>query len=208
MRYFSQYEQDKFLNETLFKNKKDGFFVDIGASDPERQNNTLFFENLGWEGIVVEPMQREFLELKKHRKCAVENFAIYQNSGVYKFLACSGYIKGLSGLLCEQKSQHLNRIFNELLLYGDSVSIIEVQTITFDSLMKKYKRTEIDYLSLDTEGSEFSILKTIDFNKYNIKAISVENNYGGDYVQKYLMTFDFRKIKQLECDDIYIKWSE
>ena len=111
MKYKSQYKQDQFLYENFFKNVTDGFFIDIGASEPEYQNNTFFFEDLGWNGILIEPRKQEFENLKNKRKSSVENVAIYKEAGIFKFLSCNGYIKGLSGLLCEQKPEHLNRIF-------------------------------------------------------------------------------------------------
>jgi len=204
MKYRSQYQQDKFLYENFFKNVNNGFFIDIGASEPENQNNTFFFEDLGWNGVLIEPRKEEFENLKNKRRCPVENIAIYKETGMFKFISCDGYIKGLSGLLCEQKPEHLNRIFNELILYGKSIEIIEVETTTFNNIANKYKFDKIDYLSLDVEGAEYSILKTIDFKNIKIKAISVENNYKNDNVYKLLSSNNFRKVIALGCDDIYI----
>lgn len=204
MNYNSQYHQDKYLNENVFFNKKNGFFVDIGGSEPINQNNTYFFEQNGWNGILIEPRFKEYENIKKHRKCYVENIAIYDKCGTYDFLECDGYIKGLSGLLCEQKPQHLNRIFNDLLTYGKSVEISKIQTMSMVELIKKYSINYIDYLSLDTEGAELAILKTIDFNKIKIKAISVENNYGENLIYNLLTTNGFEKITDLGCDEIYI----
>ena len=48
MKFYSQFQQDKFVYENYFKNKQNGFFVDIGAYDGEIDSNSLFFENLGW----------------------------------------------------------------------------------------------------------------------------------------------------------------
>jgi FkbM family methyltransferase len=204
MKYYSQYQQDKFLNETIFKNKTDGFFIDIGASEPIDQNNTYFFEKLGWNGILIEPRIKEYEKLKQERTSHIENIAIYNQCGTEKFICCDGYIKGLSGLLAEQKPEHLNRIFNELLIYGKSIEIIEVQTITINKLLEKHNIKIIDYLSIDTEGSEYKILETIDFNKIKIKAISVENNYCESNVYDLLTKYNFEKVTQIGCDDIYI----
>lgn len=204
MKYYSQFNQDRFIYETIFKDKTNGFFVDIGASDPINGSNTMFFEELGWSGILVEPIKKDFENLVKLRKTPAENVAIYNKSGVFKFLLCGGYIKVLSGLLHEQHPQHLKRIVNEFFAHGDSMEIIQVQTITLEELLKKYNRTEIDYLSVDTEGSEYSILSNIDFEKIYIKCISVENNYNDNKIEDLLRSKNFEKIKRLECDDIYL----
>ena len=71
-------------------------------------------------------------------------------------------------------------------------------------LINKYNINYVDYLSLDTEGAEFAILKTIDFNKIKIKAISVENNYGENLIHDLLIKNNFEKIISLGCDEIYI----
>lgn len=204
MKYFSQYKQDQYLNENVFKNKTTGFFLDIGASHPKELNNTYFFENLGWDGVLVEPRLCEYNNLKKERKSPAENVGIYNESGTFKFLECEGYISALSGILKEQHPQHLNRIFHEFLMYGSSMKIIDIKTITFDDLMTKYNKTYVDYMSLDTEGSELSILTTINFSKYKIKAISVENNYNNNSLDNFLVSMGYKKLTSLGCDDIYI----
>lgn len=205
MKFFSQYQQDKFLYENFFKEVSNGFFVDIGASEPDIQNNTFFFEKIGWNGILVEPRPFIAEKLKKVRKNTVVNAAIHSTPNKLKFLSCSGYIEGLSGLICEMTQQHLSRIFSELIMHGDSVSVINVKTITFDSLMEEYGKgiEQIDYLSIDTEGAEAAILKSINFSKYLIKNISIENNYKNEEIYKILNLNGFEKIAELGCDEIY-----
>ena len=111
---------------------------------------------------------------------------------------------GLNKKMASKGLDALNRIFNELLIHGKSVEIIEVQTITFQDIIKKYQCNKIDYLSLDVEGAEYCILKTIDFKNIKIKSISVENNYQSNDVYELLSSNNFRKVISLGCDDIYI----
>lgn len=64
--YNSQWQQDKILNELIFKNKKNGFFVDVGAHDGKDISNSLFFEEyLNWDGICIEPNAKVYKELLK-----------------------------------------------------------------------------------------------------------------------------------------------
>ena len=61
----------------FFKNKKKGFFVEIGAFDGLEGSNCYYFENMqAWDGIAVEASKNHFSKLKKNRKCHVLNFAI------------------------------------------------------------------------------------------------------------------------------------
>ena len=59
--YYSQYLQDVFVQFVFFNNKKDGYFIDIGAYDGIRLSNTYLFEkNKNWKGICVEPNNKVF----------------------------------------------------------------------------------------------------------------------------------------------------
>ena len=202
MKYKSQYKQDQFLYENFFKNVTDGFFIDIGASEHEYQNNTFFFEDLGWNGILIEPRKQELENLKNKRKSPVENVAIYKESGIFKFLSCDGYIKGLSGLLCEQKPEHLSRIFNELLIHGKSVEIIEVQTITFQDIIKKYQCNKIDYLSLDVEGAEHEVFKNFPFHIYKFMSMTIERP--PKKLNNLLFKNGYKFVKNYKVDGFYI----
>ena len=60
MKSYSQYEQDIYILNNFFQNKKDGMFVDIGAHDGVTISNSLLFEKIGWNGICVEPLPKIF----------------------------------------------------------------------------------------------------------------------------------------------------
>ncbi len=76
-KYFSQYNQDKFLKEVVFSNKKEGFFIDIGAHNGILFSNSLFFEKFNdWSGICVEPNPSVFTKLILNRKSINLNVCI------------------------------------------------------------------------------------------------------------------------------------
>ena len=205
MDYFSQFGQDKYIYETFFYGKKDGVIVEIGASDPVEFSNSLFFENLGWGGVLVEPNKIDAESLRQRRKLPVEESAIYNKSGEFDFLLCNGYTKVLSGILEEQNPYHLDRIRNEVTQYGGSFEIIKINCITFRELLEKYKINSIDYLSLDTEGSEYSILTSIPWGECSPTCISVENNYKDSKIKGYLEDRGYSLVSNLGCDEIYKK---
>ena len=67
MKFYSQWGQDKYIYNNFFKNKKDGFFLEIGADDGVRFSNCKFFEdNLNWKGIAIEARQDAYNNLKKN----------------------------------------------------------------------------------------------------------------------------------------------
>lgn len=180
MKFYSQYNQDKIIYEKFFSGKKDkGFFLEIGADDGIRFSNCKFFEEtLNWDGIAIEPRKEGYNELIKNRKCKCFNILLSNKEDVVKFLNIKGYGLGLSGIVDNYDSKHMNRIKNEL--KKKKIIRIEEEMLTTKKLgdiLEKNNITHIDFLSIDTEGSELDILSTIDFNKVFIDVITIEDNY-------------------------------
>ncbi len=204
--YYSQIGQDKYLNEQLFHNKKHGVFVDIGAHDGISYSNSYYFEKkLGWKGICVEPHPDRYKELVKNRKAACVQACIANANGKARFCKITGPLEMLSGLIDEYDPRHLIRIDQDLSTHGGSKQIISVDVFTLKFVLDKYKIKKIDFMSVDTEGSEFPILQSIDLNKIYIGVIVVENNYQDNKVKNYLLSKGYELIKKIEYDDVYKK---
>jgi FkbM family methyltransferase len=194
------------MNENIFKNKRNGVFLDIGANDGIAINNTLFFEKeLGWTGICIEPYPSIFEKLKNNRSCICINGCIAKETKKDIFLEVSGYPAMLSGLKSEYCEKHLQRIDYEIGLFGGSKKEIEVQCYNINEVLTQHNMFNIDFCSLDIEGGEFNVLQTIDFDKINIHAFSIENAYSESKFKKFMKTKGYKLIDVLECDDIYVK---
>ena len=167
----SQLGQD--LEVVKFYNKKEGgFFIEIGASDGMNLSNTHLLEmQYKWKGICCEPIPSNFEKLVKNRPNSVcYNEAVYNQSGLTLTFHIANNFDLLSGI-----SDHIDK-------YKSSVdankTVIQVQTISLlDVLDKANAPSFIEYMSLDTEGSEFEILKNFDFGKYTFGLIDVEHNF-------------------------------
>jgi FkbM family methyltransferase len=177
--FHSQFQQDKYLEKNVFKGYSNGFFMDVGAHDGVSLNNTLYFEkNNNWTGINVEPIQNVYDSLVVNRpNCINLNCAVCNNDGVADFISNSGYTEMLSGLKSEYDSRHLNRLHNEVNSYGGNTEIIKVDTQKIETICDKYNIKHINYLSIDVEGAEFEVIKSINFDKLFIDIIEFENNY-------------------------------
>lgn len=203
MKFYSQFQQDKFAYENYLKNKKNGFFVDIGAYDGECDSNSLFFENLGWNGICVEPNPEMFEKMIKVRKCVCLPYAISDKNEINQFFQIKeGGPAVLSGLVNEFTQQAIARINTDLNPTTQDFDYIEVECRTFDNIVDVY---DIDFLSLDTEGNELKILQSIDFNKYNIDIITVENNDYDNKFINFLTNKNYTFITRLGCDELFKK---
>jgi hypothetical protein len=105
-------------------------------------------------------------------------------------------------LVDEFNQKAIERINKYGLETNGDFDYIEVECKLFDTLIDVY---DIDFLSLDTEGNELKILQSIDFNKYNIDVITVENNDYDNKFLDFLTNKNYTFITRLGCDEVYRK---
>lgn len=159
----SQFNQDRNVLE-IYNFKKNGFFIEIGAYDGIDSSNTYVLEKeYNWNGLCVECNPIYYNNLSNSRNCYKSNNAVYNEDGREMEFYDSG---GYAGLVETNNHQH---IVNH--------PKIKVYTKKLTTLLDEISAPSfIEYLSLDTEGSEYEILKAHDFNKYKIGYICVEHN--------------------------------
>ena len=206
LQYFSQSGQDYYLNKFVFKKKKSGFFLDIGANDGISYSNTYFFEKtMNWTGMCIEPHPSAFKQLQKNRECILLNYCVSDKVDKVDFLAIDGYSEMLSGIFTKYDNRHLLRIKEELELYGGKSQLVPINSITIEKVLNDYSITKIDYCSIDTEGGELEILKQFDLNKVDVFCFSIENNYGDKKIESYMSRYGYNLVKKCEADEIYTK---
>ena len=205
--YYSQIEQDKFLNENFFHNMRGGTFVEFGAYDGVNISNSYFFEKeLGWNGICAEPMPEHFEKLKRNRRCFCVQGCVTPKPGTADFLRITGgnwWNQMLSGIVSSYDPRHIERVRQEVAAYGASVDIIRVPCYRLSDLLDQYHMPHINYLSIDTEGGELEILQSIDFKKYQIDFITVEDNYKDVRLEQFLESQGFELVKRLSHDLVF-----
>jgi FkbM family methyltransferase len=205
MQYYSQLGQDKFVDE-YFKSKENGFYIEIGAHDGISGSNTLFFEKFrNWKGICIEPGLEEFKKLNENRNSININACISDYDGKSEYNYIEGYSMMLSGLSENYDTTHESRINRELSQFGGKINKIEMTVFKLQTILDNQEIKEIDYCSIDTEGSEFNIINSIDFDKTLVKLFSVENNYGDTKIQKFLEGKGYILYRKIQWDDIFIK---
>ena len=201
----SQNYQDVFvLYQTKYK--RDGYFVEFGATDGKIISNSLLLEKkYGWKGILAEPNSVWHNDLFKNRTCNISKKCVYSETGKeIEFIASD--TPDISGIKeFASKDEHTeNRNRGKTIL---------VPTITLTDLLDEYSAPEnIDYLSIDTEGSEFHILKAFfdEPKKYDIHNITVEHNQINEdrtNIFNLLAANGFRRrfTAFSRCDDFYTK---
>ncbi|XP_047737147.1 uncharacterized protein LOC108678160 [Hyalella azteca] len=146
---------------------RNGFFIECGAYDGETFSNTLNFERtLGWRGLLVEGDPNNYKALlRMNRKAwtvgACLSIKPFPHSVMFQ-------MKGTGGLIRRDMEGKVSRPKN----------VVEVQCLPLFSLLLALNVTTVDYFSLDVEGLELEVLKTIPWDKVHIKTLSVEHQHG------------------------------
>jgi FkbM family methyltransferase len=165
---YSQHQQELFALETL-NFKRGGFFLEIGVGPGTSYSNTYLLEKyFGWNGILCEPNPNYIESIKSSRTVTLDQRAVYSRSGENVKFLC---VPGIYGLLSTM-SDFVHSDAHQR--YGEHV---EVPTVSLeDVLVQNNAPNEIDYISIDTEGSETEIIGNFDFNKWNISILTIEHN--------------------------------
>lgn len=151
--------------------KRDGFFIEFGATNGILLSNSYLLEKeYEWKGILAEPAKVWHSALLKNRSCHIETDCVWSSSN------CNLSFNEVADPEISTISQ-----YNELDEHAEKRKnglSYQVNTISLNDLLKKYNAPkEIDFLSIDTEGSEYEILNSFNFSSYNIKIICCEHNF-------------------------------
>jgi FkbM family methyltransferase len=169
-RSWSQLFQDLFVI-FLLKGKRNGFFVEFGATNGLNASNTVVLErDFQWKGILAEPAKCWHSALKTNRSVAIDLRCVWSQTGsLLEFKETeAGELSTLAHLVDSD--------FNRNGRIGGRT--YEVETVSLNDLLTAHScPQQIDYLSIDTEGSELEILRSFNFSNYDIGIISVEHNF-------------------------------
>ena len=181
----SQFGEEKFILSFFDKEYK-GKFLDIGCFHPTRHNNTYQMYKNGWNGINIDISNLSIKLFNLVRKKDINiNMAVSLKKKKVRFY----YDKLISFYISLNKRKELDR-FRE----------IKSNTLTNIIDKTKYKDQKIDFLSIDTEGKDLEVLKSLNFERYNPKYICIEIysdknksfNIKNNLIYKYLMKKNYK----------------
>lgn len=199
----SQLLQDLFALHFL-NHKRSGFFVEFGSTNGVNLSNTHILEmQFGWNGILAEPARCWAAALQTNRRCAIDLRCVWIKTGEkLRFLEASDAELSTIDPFADRDAHSTTRMTNEK---------YEVETISLTDLLQAHNAPyQIDYLSIDTEGSEYPILSHFDFEAFDISVITVEHNYvekDRNQIQQLLTAKGYRRVfeKFSQWDDWYVK---
>lgn len=146
-----------------------GYFIEIGVGDGRVHSNTWLFERaFGWSGLLIEPNPRFHGAIRDQRpNAALETTAAFDRSDVLTFVDDDRL-----GGIAERRdyARHQAR--------GEGKGLIEVETAPTEELFARHAVPEtVDFMTVDTEGSEKEILSAIDFSRRRFLFLCVEHNF-------------------------------
>jgi len=216
--YKAQFGEDRILWQ-VFRQRSHGYFIEVGAYDGVTLSNTYFLEQMGWHGLLVEPIyplcQRAAAARPRshvvHAACSkkgsggTERFTVTQNVPVLSFLHAD--------------QDHVDRCIRE----GAVLIEIEVPVTTLDAVLLQERRSpdpfggpwapnagwRIDLVSIDTEGCELEVLDGFSLERFKPRVMVVENDRAaGSAIEPYLKEHGYRKFHRQQINDFYVRMDD
>tara|TARA_Y100000591_G_C21373289_1_gene469833 strand:- start:73 stop:564 length:492 start_codon:yes stop_codon:yes gene_type:complete len=154
---------------------------------------------MNWQGIAVEASPLQFEKLKKNRNCELINAALAsENKQVEFFEIVEGFtqMSGINNINFQNSLERIKKNSNS------KINKIKIESKTFNKLIPNHQI--IDLISIDIEGNEFEVLKSIDFDEYQIKVIILENNIPNEFSYlEFFLEKNFCYFDRVGMDEIY-----
>lgn len=168
LKSYSQEGEDMILRR-LFEAKKTGFYVDVGAHHPKRFSNTYFFYKKGWSGINIDAMPNSMNAFNKirPRDINIEKPIASERKTLTYYAFNEPALNGFSKELSDSR----NGLNNYKVEFTK-----DIETETLEEVLDKNlpQGQIIDFLSIDVEGLDFDVVRSINLKKYRPKVILIE----------------------------------
>ena len=170
-----------------------GYFVDVGANDPEDGSQTFHLERDGWTGVLIEPQPALAERLRKRRKATV--FAVACSSP-----ANSGHVLPLH---VAGKMSSLDR--RQMAPGAVPQATVDVPIRTLDEILSEARAPmPIDFLSIDVEGHEIEVLSGFDFARWQPRLVLLEDNVADRAKLSFMRKAGYRLIRHVGFNGWYV----
>lgn len=186
-------EQETRLVQEFFQTRGDGFFVEVGANDPENWSQTLHLEKLGWRGVLIEPQPDLAEKLRQRRRAKVYGLACSspKNAGTTMVLQLAGIYSSL------EKDLNISTVQAE--------KVIKVPVSTLDSVLGDAEApVPIDFISIDVEGHEIDVLEGFGLARWRPRLLLIEDLAMNLRLHRYLNARGYRWVRRTGLNSWYV----
>ncbi len=195
--YHSQFREDRIL-DFVFRDKRTGTCVEVGAHDGITGSNTYHFEMIGWKCVLVEPVPEMCERMRGFRTGTIVNCAASSEPGEAVFHV-SDSVESWSAL-------RLTKPQEDRIASGEAtVREITVSKRTLDDILAGAGVEETDFVSIDVEGHELEVLKGFSLDRFNPRILIVEDNFyeTGTSVREHLENSGYVNFLRTGVNDWY-----
>jgi FkbM family methyltransferase len=212
LRSNSQYGEDV-VAIRHFKRRRGGIYVDVGAYDGMQFSNTAMLElQYGWRGVLIEPIKAAYDRMKGCRPASVcINGVVSAEKGPVRFIYSAADGGMLSGTAFDPR--HQARLEEESRRQHTKVEVLQVPAFHPNEILRTASAlagpdpgaVSIDFMSIDTEGTELDILRSIDWETFRPKLLCVENHFRERHQADFLAGVGYRPTGTTlgYCNDFY-----
>ena len=204
--YHGQNQEDKYI-ECYFPYHYVGNCIEVGGgNDGINHSNTFYFEKKGWNCLVIEAQPDFAANIRKYRKSVINAAINSSHAEMIEFnvVYCNGMPwGGMSGISVDERLVELHRQMN----FQIDFKKIQVPSSSLQHCATDHfgKDSVIDFISIDTEGTELDVIKSIDLEQFQVKLLIVENNFDSTEVFDYLTSIGWKRDRVIQQNEIYIK---
>lgn len=168
----SQFGEDEFLLEHFFFEESGGTFLEMGGLDGLKLSNTYFFEkHRDWRGLMIEGSPKMGRKLAKNRPKAVTVNAMVCGEERSLHWMDKGGVSGAYELL---PARILETYYGSELAAEMFARAPVVPCVPLGKILARFGVRHVDLFSLDVEGAELSVLRTVDFSAFTASVILME----------------------------------
>lgn len=197
---YADYETDLEIQK-YFDPGYHGVCVDIGAGVGTERSNTYYFEKKYWKCLCIEPNPKLYNHMRMYRRLAL-NFACsnYDKKNVpfYVYDINDGNQEAISSLSVDQR---LVESHKEMI---NRVEEIKVEARKLDTILSRINIEKIDFISIDTEGTELDVLAGFDISRWMPKLFVIENNFQESKFSEYLGKFGYVFSERIGVNDFFV----
>lgn len=179
----------------FFAQKSDGFFVDVGANEPQNMSQTWLLESKGWNGILVEPLPHLAAKLRRERP----------RSKVVQ--AACGPPNHPKMVELHEGECHMHSGLNRHAVDAQEryIAVHEVPMLALDEILEEAGNPRLDFVSIDVEGMELEVLLGFDLARHSPRLLFVEDHLFHLRTHRHLRDAGYRLVKRTGLNNWYVR---